>query len=196
MRVNHVNVSESTPPGRSSRDRLAAPAVGRQTGSAAAFQVIRRRLTRTSPTRRMPVYDTSFEIDASPEQVWETLTSFDRYPEWNPQIPVIHGRLEVGETIRLRLTLPGRPALVVSAKVEQLDPNVLLTWRGHVLAPWFFEGYRRFEIRPLGESGVMFTHVEDIHGILGPVFSLLMGSPQQRSHEALNQALRARAEAR
>jgi hypothetical protein len=143
----------------------------------------------------MPVYKTNFEINASPQRVWETLTSFDRYPEWNPQIPAIRGQLEVGETIRLRLTLPGRPALEVSAKVEQLDPNALLTWRGHVLAPWFFEGYRRFEIRSLGERGVMFTHVEDIHGILGPVFSLLMGPPQRRSHEALNQALRARAEA-
>lgn len=144
----------------------------------------------------MPVYTTSFEINASPEQVWKTVTSFDRYPEWNPQIPAISGPLEVGATIRLRLTLPGRPALDVSATVEQLEPNALLTWRGHVLAPWFFEGYRRFEIRSLGEEGVMFTHVEDIHGVLGPVFSLLMGAPQRRSHEALNEALRARAEAR
>ena len=143
----------------------------------------------------MPVYQTSFEINASPQQVWETVTSFDQYPEWNPQIPVIGGPLKVGESIRLRLALPGRPALDVSARVEQLDPNALLTWRGHVVAPWFFEGYRRFEIRPLGERRVMFTHVEDIHGMLGPVFSLLMGRPQQRSHEALNQALRARAEA-
>jgi hypothetical protein len=143
----------------------------------------------------MPVYRTNFEISASAQQVWETVTSFDRYSEWNPQISSIYGPLEVGATIKLRLTLPGRPALDVSATIEEVDPKERLTWRGHVLAPWFFEGYRRFEIRPLEEGGVMFTHVEDIHGILGPVFSLLMGTPQRRSHEALNQALRERVEA-
>jgi hypothetical protein len=84
----------------------------------------------------------------------------------------------------------------VSARVEQIDPGERLTWRGHVLAPWFFEGYRRFEIQPLEERRVMFTHVEDIHGLLGPVFSLLMGRPQHESHQALNEALRKRAEAR
>jgi hypothetical protein len=144
----------------------------------------------------MPVYKTSFEINASPRDVWDAVTSFDRYPEWNPQIPEISGPLEVGATLRLRLTLPGRPALDVSARVERVEPSVLLTWRGHVVAPWFFEGYRRFEIQPLEERRVMFTHVEDIHGLLGPVFSLLMGTPQRRSHEALNRALQTRAEAR
>lgn len=143
----------------------------------------------------MPTYRTTFEINASPQQVWETLTSFDLYPEWNPQISSISGPLEVGATVRLRLTLPGRPALYVSARLEQLARNTCLVWRGHVLAPWFFEGYRRFEIEPLGDQGVMFTHLEDIHGVLGPVFWLLMGTPQRRSHEALNQALRERAEA-
>lgn len=142
----------------------------------------------------MPVYRTSFAIKATPSQVWRTLTAFDRYPEWNPQIVSISGPLDRGAGIRLTLTLPGRPALNVAATIEELEPRVRLTWRGHVLAPWFFEGYRRFDIEPLDDGGITFTHTEDIHGLLGPIYSWLMGPPQRRSHEALNEALRTRAE--
>ena len=143
----------------------------------------------------MPVYETRFAINASPQQVWNAVVSFDRYPEWNPQIRAIRGSCEVGAAIKLTLCLPDRPVLDVSARIEQVEPFVRLTWRGHVIAPWFFEGYRRFEIEAVGEGRVMFTHVEDVHGVVGPIFSLLMGTAQRRSHKALNGALKTRAEA-
>ena len=40
----------------------------------------------------MPVYRTTFAVDASAARVREALTALDRYPEWNPQIPRISGR--------------------------------------------------------------------------------------------------------
>jgi hypothetical protein len=38
------------------------------------------------------------------------------------------------------------------------------------------------------------THVEDIHGLLAPLFSVLMGAAVAKSQQMLNAALRARAE--
>jgi len=54
---------------------------------------------------------------------------------------------------------------------------------------------REFAITPLAEDKVRFTHVEDVHGLLFPVFRALMGSAIQRHHDALNAALKNRAEA-
>jgi hypothetical protein len=54
----------------------------------------------------MPVYQTTFEINAPASRVWQVLTGLERYAEWNPQIPTASGRLEVGGRIRLRLALP------------------------------------------------------------------------------------------
>lgn len=142
----------------------------------------------------MPVYESSFEIDASAEHVWKVLTDLERYPEWNPQIPKISSNLGKDARVNLRLTLPGRPAMDVTAVIEEFQPNRLLTWRGHVVAPWLFEGYRRFALEALANSRVRFTHVEDIHGLLGPLFSLVMGRPCESSHHALNEAIRLRAE--
>ena len=41
---------------------------------------------------------------------------------------------------------------------------------------------------------MLFTHVEDVRGVLFPLFRALMGSAIQRHHDALNAALKARVE--
>jgi hypothetical protein len=143
----------------------------------------------------MPVYRTTFAIDAPAARVWEALTALDRYPEWNPQIPWIRGSLRPGERIDLQLALPGRPPMNLTATIEEARPGVLLTWRGHVLAGWLFEGYRRFEIEPVTPGRARVTHVEDVRGALAPLFGIALGGLVQASHDALNAALKARAEA-
>jgi hypothetical protein len=143
----------------------------------------------------MPVYRTTFAVDAPAARVWEALTALDRYPEWNPQIPRIRGSLRPGERIDLQLALPGRPPMDLTATIEEARPDALLTWRGHVLAGWLFEGYRRFEIEPVAPGRSRVTHVEDVHGVLAPLFGLALGGRVRTSHDALNAALKARAEA-
>ncbi|MGE4054688.1 MAG: SRPBCC family protein [Vicinamibacterales bacterium] len=142
----------------------------------------------------MARYMTSLDINAPAGRVWRILTSFDRYREWNPQIPSAAGKPEEGTRITLRLALPGRPAMDLDATIEQVKVDQFLSWRGHLLAPWFFEGYREFAIQEAGPNRVSVTHVEDVHGLFAPLFLLIMGGPIIRSQQALNEALRARAE--
>jgi hypothetical protein len=143
----------------------------------------------------MPVYRTTFAVDAPAARVWEALTTLDRYPEWNPQIPRISGSLRPGERIDLQLALPDRAPMNLTATIEEARPGALLTWRGHVLARWLFEGYRRFEIESVAPGRARVTHVEDVHGVLAPLFGLALGGRVQASHNALNAALKIRAEA-
>jgi hypothetical protein len=143
----------------------------------------------------MPIYRTTFAVDAPAVRVWEALTALERYPEWNPQIPRASGSLQPGGRIDLQLALPGRPPIDLTAIVEEARPGALLTWRGHVLARWLFEGYRRFEIEAVEPGRARVTHVEDVHGLLAPLFAMLVGPRVQSSHDLLNAALKARAEA-
>lgn len=143
----------------------------------------------------MPVYQSTFEINAPAVRVWDVLTTLEQYEDWNPQIRSASGHIREGQIIRLRLALPGRPKLDLSATIERVESGRLLTWRGHVLAPWFFEGYRKFAIHSIEHDRVRVEHVEDVHGLLAPVFSVLMGGPVRNSQRALNEALRHRAEA-
>ena len=52
----------------------------------------------------------------------------------------------------------------LSAVIEDARQNELLRWRGHVVAPWFFEGHRKFAIEPITSGRVRVTQVEDIQG--------------------------------
>jgi hypothetical protein len=142
----------------------------------------------------MPLYRSQFPVQASPEAVWQVLMDFDSYPEWNPQIVAIAGRKELGAVIDLRLSMPGRPSMDLKARLTGFEPPRLLTWHGHVLAPWLFSGERVFSIEPQESGGATLTHSEDIRGLLSPIFALAMGKAAKASHDALNAALKQRCE--
>ena len=143
----------------------------------------------------MPVYRTTFAVDAPAaasgrrSRRWTATRSGTRRSRG---YAAASGQRE---RIDLQLALPGRPPMNLTATIEEARPDALLTWRGHVLAGWLFEGYRRFEIEPVAPGRSRVTHVEDVHGVLAPLFGLALGGRVQASHDALNAALKARAEA-
>jgi hypothetical protein len=136
----------------------------------------------------MAVYQTTFEVNAPAARIWHVLTDLRSYPEWNTQISRAGGGIEEGASINLRLALPGRPAMDVSAAIERAQPDQLLTWRGHVVAHWFFEGYRKLAIQPIESDRVNVTHVEDIYGLFAPMFTIVMGGAVSTSHRALHES--------
>jgi hypothetical protein len=142
----------------------------------------------------MPIYRTDFEVEASDADVWAALVDFEQYPQWNPSLPSISGELKEGSIVSLTLGLPGKSPMKVTAKFEQIQPKRLMTWRGKVGGAWLFSGYRVFEIQALTPTKTKVTHVEDIDGLLAPLFKLLMGDAVQQSHDGFNDALRRRAE--
>jgi hypothetical protein len=50
---------------------------------------------------------------------------------------------------------------------------------GNVGGDRVFAGTREFEIDPQPDGTVLFTHVEDVSGLLFPVFRALMGLPSR-----------------
>ena len=145
--------------------------------------------------RNVAVFRTGFPIAASPEAVWAILVDFERWPDWNPSVPDIRGDLQVGSTLGMTLAMPGRPAAKVKATLTDVVPARLLRWHGSVGADWLFAGTRTFELDPQPDGTVLMTHVEDVRGLLFPLFRALMGSAIQHHHDNLNEALKRRAEA-
>ena len=142
----------------------------------------------------MAVYRTTFRIAAVAGTVWAVLTDFERYGEWNASLPSISGELRSGAEVALTLGMPGRPSPKVTARLSQVEPLQRLTWDGNAGADWPVAGHREFVIEQLPDGSVLFTHVEDVRGALFPVFRVVMGSAIQRSHDAFNEALKARSE--
>ena len=142
----------------------------------------------------MAVYRTTFAVDASADQVWAVLSDFDAWSEWNPSVPRIHGECQAGSKLHLTLAMPGRPSARVSAVVTSAVPNRSLHWRGNVGGDRIFAGTREFDIAAQPDGTVVVTHVEDVSGLLFPIFKAVMGDAIQKHHDNLNVALKERAE--
>ncbi len=137
---------------------------------------------------------TDIEIHAPAERVWEVLTDFASYPQWNPFIRRASGVPRTGERLKVRIEPPGGRGMTFKPKVLNAEPNRELRWLGHILVPGLFDGEHSFTIEPLEENGVRFVQREAFKGLLVPLFARSLESNTQRGFEEMNRALKERAE--
>ncbi len=134
------------------------------------------------------------EIEATPERVWEVLTDFAAYPEWNPFIQTIEGDAAPGSRLEVRIEPPGGKAMSFKPTVLEASPRQELRWLGRVLAPRIFDGEHSFRIEPIDDARVRFVQAERFTGVLVPLFGKSL-EKTQRGFSAMNEALKHRAEA-
>ena len=134
------------------------------------------------------------EIGATAERVWQVLTDFAAYPEWNPFIRRVNGRPEVDEQLVVRMRPSGAKGLTFRPTVMRVEPNRQLRWLGHLLVPGLFDGEHIFEIEELDRDRVLFIQREVFKGLLVPLLARSLDRDTQLGFEEMNRALRERAE--
>ena len=137
---------------------------------------------------------TDIPVQATPQRVWEILTNFAAYPAWNPFIPRISGSVAVGSRLDVQLQPPGRRGMRMRPTVLAAAPSRELRWLGHLGVPGLFDGEHRFRIEPLGTDRVRFIQEERFSGLLAPLVLRFVERSTRQGFEAMNQALKARAE--
>jgi hypothetical protein len=78
--------------------------------------------------------------------------------------------------------------------VLEAEPERELRWLGRFLVPGVFDGEHSFHIEPIDDRRVRFVQAERFRGALVPVFGKTL-EQTRRGFEAMNQALKRRAEA-
>jgi hypothetical protein len=131
------------------------------------------------------------EIDATPEEVWEVLTDFAAYGEWNPFITSIETSGVVGERLRATLSLGGGRPMTLTPTLLVNDPAREFRWLGSMGVRGLFDGEHSFELEPTG-SGTRLIHAERFTGILARAMLALVGRKTSAGFVAMNQALAAR----
>jgi hypothetical protein len=63
-----------------------------------------------------------------------------------------------------------KPSAKVRAKLTEVVHGRRLVWDGNIGADRLFAGHREFLIEPQPDGTVLFTHVEDVSGLLFPLF--------------------------
>lgn len=114
----------------------------------------------------MREYSATTVIDASPQTIWSILTDAPNYPEWDPGVERIEGRIAPGEKITAYTKLsPGRG---FPATVSEFDPHRRMTWRSG-MPLGLFKGVRTFTLQPDDNGTVKFTLREVFSGPLLPL---------------------------
>lgn len=137
---------------------------------------------------------TTISIDAAPERVWEVLTDFERYSEWNPFMRII-GRATEGARIAVELRPPEGRGAAFRPTVTAAEYGREFRWVGHLGVPGLFDGEHRFVLEPDADGGrTTLTHAETFRGVLSGLLFGTVGENAEAGFRRMNEALKARAE--
>ena len=138
--------------------------------------------------------ETQIEIKCSPAALWEALTDFKSYPEWNPFITYIEGGLKEGGRLRVTVQPPEGKKMSFSPRVIKVDREKKLSWQGKFLIKGVFDGAHIFEIIPLGKDCVLFIQAEYFSGFLVQLLWKSIGPKTEAGFKLMNQGLKKRLE--
>ncbi|HEX9618086.1 MAG TPA: SRPBCC domain-containing protein [Anaerolineales bacterium] len=140
------------------------------------------------------VLQTKIEIEASPERVWQILTDFHSFPEWNPFIRRVVGEAQEGAILEVYIEPSGSRGMTFRPTVLKAEPGRELRWLGRLYMPGLFDGEHVFTIEPVNEKRVRFTQREVFSGLLVPALAARLEEGTWRGFREMNKALKDRAE--
>ena len=138
---------------------------------------------------------TQMDIAASPERVWSILMDFSRYPQWNPFIRSLSGVAKPGEKLRATIQPEERRAMTFRPRVLKIEEQQELRWLGRLGFPGLFDGEHYFQLTGLSNGDTRFTQGEQFSGALVGLLLPRMEAATKAGFDALNRALKDRAEA-
>lgn len=132
---------------------------------------------------------TEIDIKASPEKVWEVLTDFNNFPQWNPFIRQINGDPKVGTKLKIHLHTSSGKSRTYRPTVTKVEPNRELRWSGKSFIPGMFNGERIFSIE-LKTNHVRFVHREIFTGLGVALAGNRLDKDMYQSFEKMNDAFK------
>ena len=129
-------------------------------------------------------------INSTPQAVWDILTHFKNYPQWNPILRKIVGELSIGNKLEIHLTTVGGKSRIYHPKITKIIPNQELRWTGKFLISQIFSGERIFLIEQVSHDKINFINKEIFSGIGIKLAPQKMEDDILKSFQKMNEALK------
>ena len=139
------------------------------------------------------VIDRTLDIAAPAELVWEVITDFPRYGEWNPFILKCESTLKPGDPIDLRVKLMA----VAQPQREWINEHVPGQRFGYNMKPMplgALSSRRTHAVEAVGGGGSRYHSHFELNGWLMPVVRGLLGSRLEQGFAGMTAGIQARAE--
>jgi len=140
----------------------------------------------------MRTIETTIDIDATPETVWQALVDFESYADWNPFITEAAGSAVVGGRLRIHIQPPDGRGATFKPAVTVADPGERLEWLGKLGVRGLFDGRHAFHLEATDDGHTRLTQREAFSGLL--VGLLLDEEAIENGFEAMDEALKMRVE--
>ena len=138
---------------------------------------------------------TEIDISATPARIWEVLTDFPAYAQWNPFVRSIAGQPVKDGQLSITVQPAGSKPMKFKPRVLVADADSELRWLGHFLVRGVFDGEHYFQMTPNAQGGTRFVHGERFSGLLVGLAKSSLEGGTRSGFVAMNEALKARAEA-
>lgn len=139
---------------------------------------------------------TEISIAASAGRVWNILTDFSRYREWNASIPHAQGEPKTGSLLEVEIHWPGLKRSPYRLEVLAAEPERELRWLGRFGKPGLMDGNHAFLIMPAGSDRCSVIQTERFEGWLVPFFTPWLRNNVLNGFEQMNASLKERAESK
>ena len=133
-------------------------------------------------------------VQAPAELVWEIVSDFSTWGDWNPIHPQAEGQLKIGTPLTVHHALPGEPVRVLQPVVQDWVPYEQLHWRSSRLGG-FVTAIRYIEIENMGPGSSTFSNGELFMGLLVRWVSRDERRRLKAAYAQMGEALRDHAEA-
>ncbi|MYA32676.1 MAG: SRPBCC domain-containing protein [Gemmatimonadales bacterium] len=133
------------------------------------------------------------DIDAPIERVWDILTDFERYGEWNPFTPSVTTNFEIGSPVELYVRM-GHWRLKQVERIEVVEPPHVIAWSTTMGHRFLISALREQRLEAVGEGRCRYRTWDDFSGLLIPLVMLLFGGFVRRGFNDVARGLKTRAE--
>lgn len=134
-------------------------------------------------------FQTSIEIAAEPERVWQILTDLPKWTEWNKTVEKVVGIAQPGQKVTVYTKLsPGRAFPV---KVTEFTAPSRMVWTGG-MPLGLFTGQRTYRLDAT-PTGTRFSMSETFSGLMAPLITKSIPDLQPAFNE-MAQCLKSKAE--
>lgn len=143
----------------------------------------------------MKIVRTEIVIDAAPQTIWSILDDIELYPDWNRVLPQVSGRTTVGSHIDAVICFTGAEPQPFSPKLIRIVGAREFRWVSEIPGETISRAEHYFILTPRPDGKTHVEHCEEFDGPFADTMWAMVGHIAPADYEALNQALKARAEA-
>ncbi len=133
---------------------------------------------------------TEITLEAPVDRIWQLLTDFGLYPQWNPLFTKATGPVNPGERFDLVVKLPGMDPFPIKPVLQEAEPKSRLSWQSSMLSSALLSWTFCYELHSLSPDRLRLTQRSSFKGLLSPLFSFAMKKPVTDGMQSLNDALK------